>query len=84
MQFAKSVLLFMHIILNQSSGRIYLILEYCRGGDLSVYIQNHGRVPEATAKHFMKQLGTMVCMLEILLFKLVLMCFHAVCCRDFD
>lgn len=42
----------------QSSGRIYLILEYCRGGDLSVYIQNHGRVPEATAKHFMKQLAS--------------------------
>ncbi|KAG1371751.1 Serine/threonine-protein kinase ATG1c [Cocos nucifera] len=40
----------------QASGRIYLILEYCRGGDLSKYIQRHGRVPEATAKNFMRQL----------------------------
>jgi serine/threonine-protein kinase ULK/ATG1 len=33
------------------------VLEYCKGGDLSLYIQRHGRVPEATAKHFMLQLG---------------------------
>lgn len=33
------------------------MLEYCKGGDLSVYIQSHGSVPEATAKHFMLQLG---------------------------
>ncbi|KAJ3682686.1 hypothetical protein LUZ60_012913 [Juncus effusus] len=38
--------------------RIYLILEYCRGGDLYMYIQRHGRVPEATAKHFMSQLAS--------------------------
>nr|CAD1819380.1 unnamed protein product [Ananas comosus var. bracteatus] len=42
----------------QASGRIYLILEYCRGGDLYMYIQRHGRVPEATAKHFMRQLAS--------------------------
>nr|XP_010937525.1 serine/threonine-protein kinase ATG1c isoform X1 [Elaeis guineensis] len=41
----------------QASGRIYLILEYCRGGDLSKYIQRHGRVLEATAKNFMRQLA---------------------------
>ncbi|KAL0915141.1 hypothetical protein M5K25_015540 [Dendrobium thyrsiflorum] len=45
----------MHDII-EASGRIYLILEYCRGGDLSMYIQRHGRVSEATAKHFMQQL----------------------------
>lgn len=52
---------FIHILvllLMQASGRIYLVLEYCRGGDLSMYIQRHGRVPEVTAKHFMQQLGT--------------------------
>ncbi|WOK95565.1 serine/threonine-protein kinase ATG1c isoform X1 [Canna indica] len=42
----------------QTSGSIYLVLEYCRGGDLSVYIQNHDRVPEAIAKGFMKQLAS--------------------------
>ncbi|KAK4799655.1 hypothetical protein SAY86_025020 [Trapa natans] len=38
-------------------GKIHLVLEYCRGGDLSVYIQRHGRVPEEIAKHFMEQLA---------------------------
>ncbi|PON59921.1 Serine/threonine protein kinase [Parasponia andersonii] len=38
-------------------GKIHLVLEYCKGGDLSMYIQCHGRVPEATAKHFMQQLA---------------------------
>ncbi|KAJ0262235.1 Serine/threonine-protein kinase ATG1c [Hirschfeldia incana] len=41
----------------ESPGKIHLVLEYCRGGDLSVYIQSHGSVPEATAKHFMLQLA---------------------------
>ncbi|KAL5991708.1 hypothetical protein ACLOJK_012618 [Asimina triloba] len=40
----------------ENSGRIYLVLEYCRGGDLSIYIQRHGSVPELTAKYFMQQL----------------------------
>ncbi|CAN1849916.1 Serine/threonine-protein kinase ATG1c [Linum perenne] len=38
-------------------GRIHIVLEYCKGGDLSMYIQRHGRVPEALAKHFMQQLA---------------------------
>ncbi|KAL0375257.1 UNVERIFIED_CONTAM: Serine/threonine-protein kinase ATG1c [Sesamum radiatum] len=39
-------------------GKMYIILEYCKGGDLSMYIQqSQGRVPEATAKHFMQQLA---------------------------
>lgn len=46
----------MHDII-EASRRIYLILEYCRGGDLSMYIQRHGRVSEAVAKHFMQQLA---------------------------
>ncbi|XP_038701963.1 serine/threonine-protein kinase ATG1c-like isoform X2 [Tripterygium wilfordii] len=38
-------------------GKLHLVLEYCRGGDLSMYIQRHGRVPEAIAKNFMQQLA---------------------------
>ncbi|KAJ8570726.1 hypothetical protein K7X08_037698 [Anisodus acutangulus] len=39
--------------------KIYIVLEYCRGGDLSMYIQRRqGRIPEATAKHFMQQLAS--------------------------
>ncbi|KAL2250474.1 UNVERIFIED_CONTAM: Serine/threonine-protein kinase ATG1c [Sesamum indicum] len=42
----------------EEPGKMYIILEYCKGGDLSMYIQqSQGRVPEATAKHFMQQLG---------------------------
>ncbi|CAJ1949423.1 unnamed protein product [Sphenostylis stenocarpa] len=41
----------------QVPGKIHLVLEYCRGGDLSLYIQHHGRVPETTAKYFMQQLA---------------------------
>ncbi|KAK7350054.1 hypothetical protein VNO77_08119 [Canavalia gladiata] len=41
----------------QVPGKIHLVLEYCKGGDLSLYIQRHGRVPEAAAKHFMQQLA---------------------------
>ncbi|OVA17775.1 Protein kinase domain [Macleaya cordata] len=41
----------------QVPGRINLVLEYCRGGDLSRYIQRHERIPEETAKHFMQQLA---------------------------
>ncbi|CAA3018903.1 serine threonine- kinase ATG1c-like isoform X2 [Olea europaea subsp. europaea] len=42
----------------EECGKMYIILEYCRGGDLSMYInQQHGRIPEAIAKHFMRQLA---------------------------
>lgn len=47
------------VISIQVPGKIHLVLEYCRGGDLSFYIQQrHGRIPEAVAKHFLQQLGT--------------------------
>ncbi|KAF3780284.1 Serine/threonine-protein kinase [Nymphaea thermarum] len=55
-----SVFFFLYFPLESSCltpGKIHLVLEYCRGGDLSMYIHNHGKVPEATAKHFMHQLG---------------------------
>ncbi|KAI3957437.1 hypothetical protein MKW98_003158 [Papaver atlanticum] len=38
-------------------GRIHLILEYCKGGDLSMHIQRKGKVAEETTKHFIQQLG---------------------------
>ncbi|CAH8265103.1 unnamed protein product [Arabidopsis lyrata] len=41
----------------KSPGKVHLVLEYCKGGDLSVYVQRHGIVPEATAKYFMQQLA---------------------------
>ncbi|KAL0316350.1 UNVERIFIED_CONTAM: Serine/threonine-protein kinase ATG1c [Sesamum radiatum] len=42
----------------EEPGKIYIVLEYCKGGDLSMYIQQRqGKIPEATAKHFMQQLA---------------------------
>ncbi|KAE9593598.1 putative protein kinase Group-Pl-3 family [Lupinus albus] len=41
----------------QTNDRIYLVLEYCGGGDLGAYIHRHGKVSEATARHFMTQLA---------------------------
>ncbi|KAK3003149.1 hypothetical protein RJ639_018675 [Escallonia herrerae] len=39
-------------------GKIHLVLEFCKGGDLSMFIQKRqGRIPESTAKHFMYQLA---------------------------
>ncbi|TXG63130.1 hypothetical protein EZV62_010124 [Acer yangbiense] len=37
--------------------RIYLVLEYCDGGDLAAYLHRHGKVSEAVARHFMRQLA---------------------------
>ncbi|EXB39680.1 Serine/threonine-protein kinase ULK3 [Morus notabilis] len=36
---------------------IFLVLEYCSGGNLASYISQHGRVQEQIARRFMQQLG---------------------------
>ena len=42
----------------QEPGKIHIVLEYCKGGDLSMFInRRQEKIPEATAKHFMLQLG---------------------------
>ncbi|KAL4622033.1 hypothetical protein ACB092_06G268000 [Castanea dentata] len=41
----------------ETKDRIYLVLEYCDGGDLAAYINKHGKVSEAIARHFMRQLA---------------------------
>lgn len=42
----------------EESGRIFIVLEYCTGGDLAAYIQRYGRFSEDDARHFMIQLAT--------------------------
>ncbi|ERM94855.1 serine/threonine-protein kinase ATG1a [Amborella trichopoda] len=37
--------------------KIFLVMEYCIGGDLAAYIQRHGRVAEDKARHFMRHLA---------------------------
>ncbi|XP_048421594.1 serine/threonine-protein kinase ATG1a isoform X2 [Pyrus x bretschneideri] len=41
----------------QTKDRIYLVLEYCDGGDLAAYIHRQGKVSETVARHFMRQLA---------------------------
>ncbi|KAJ1299043.1 hypothetical protein BS78_01G501500 [Paspalum vaginatum] len=36
---------------------MYLVLEYCDGGDLDGFLRKHGRLPESTAKDLMRQLA---------------------------
>ncbi|GJN09272.1 hypothetical protein PR202_ga27262 [Eleusine coracana subsp. coracana] len=36
---------------------LYLVLEYCDGGDLDSFLTKRGRLPEATAKDLMRQLA---------------------------
>ncbi|KAJ4953921.1 hypothetical protein NE237_030753 [Protea cynaroides] len=42
----------------EDADKIYLVLEYCGGGDLAAYIHSHGKVSEALARHFMRQLAS--------------------------
>lgn len=41
----------------QDGGRLYLVLEYCAGGDLAHYIRRYRQVSEATARYFLQQLA---------------------------
>ncbi|KAJ8898740.1 hypothetical protein K2173_004950 [Erythroxylum novogranatense] len=41
----------------ESKKTIYLVLEYCEGGDLAGYLHRRGKVSEAVARHFMRQLA---------------------------
>lgn len=41
----------------QVRDRMYLVMEYCSGGDLSKYIRRHKRIPEASARALLRQLA---------------------------
>ncbi|WOK98951.1 serine/threonine-protein kinase ATG1a isoform X2 [Canna indica] len=44
----------------QTEDKIFLVLEYCAGGDVAGYIKrygSYGRVSEGVARHFMRQLA---------------------------
>lgn len=50
---------FAFLILQRTDRYIFIILEYCKGGDLQHFIKNqpNGRLSEASARHFMSDLG---------------------------
>ncbi|CAH8842311.1 unnamed protein product [Trichobilharzia szidati] len=41
-----------------SSNGVYLVMEYCNGGDLSEYLQAKRTLPEDTIRHFLIQIGS--------------------------
>ena len=47
----------LHDIIKEEK-RIFLVLEYCAGGDVSEFIKKHGRVREDVARHFMRQMAS--------------------------
>ena len=45
------------IDMQSSNETVYIVLEYCGGGDLSQFIKRHGRMEEIAARRFMLQLA---------------------------
>lgn len=43
--------------IRKTSSHIYLVLEFCAGGDLHKYIRSKGRLSERVASHFMRHLA---------------------------
>uniref|UniRef100_A0A0R3RKT4 Serine/threonine-protein kinase ULK3 n=1 Tax=Elaeophora elaphi TaxID=1147741 RepID=A0A0R3RKT4_9BILA len=39
---------------------VYLIMEYCGGGDLGSFIKHYGSLPEAVTRHFFRQLASAI------------------------
>jgi len=46
-----------YLVLVQAEGCLFLVFEFCDGGDLASYIRRHGTLPEQIAREFMYQLG---------------------------
>eukprot|EP00614_Pseudopedinella_elastica_P028879 CAMPEP_0172625410 /NCGR_PEP_ID=MMETSP1068-20121228/143676_1 /TAXON_ID=35684 /ORGANISM="Pseudopedinella elastica, Strain CCMP716" /LENGTH=282 /DNA_ID=CAMNT_0013434689 /DNA_START=281 /DNA_END=1126 /DNA_ORIENTATION=- len=44
--------------IDKSKSHIFLVLEYCGGGDLHKFIKQHGRLSEATSQRFMRHLAS--------------------------
>ena len=48
---------FFRTALVQERNKLYLVMEFCAGGDLAHYLRAHRRAPEAVARHFLRQLA---------------------------
>lgn len=43
--------------IQKTRSHVYLVLEFCGGGDLHKYIRTHGKLKESVAQHFMRHLA---------------------------
>ncbi|KAK8687844.1 hypothetical protein V6N13_086639 [Hibiscus sabdariffa] len=50
-----NIIRLLHVL--QSESCLFLVLEFCAGGNLASYIRSHGRIQEELARRFMQQLG---------------------------
>ncbi|TYJ08275.1 hypothetical protein E1A91_A11G063400v1 [Gossypium mustelinum] len=50
-----NIIRLLHVL--QSESCLFLVLEFCAGGNLASYIRRYGRVQEQLARRFMQQLG---------------------------
>jgi len=50
--------------LKKSAAHFYLVLEYCAGGDLSIFLREKGHVAENTARKFLTQIAAGLCALH--------------------
>jgi serine/threonine-protein kinase ULK/ATG1 len=41
----------------QDANHLYLVLEFCSGGDLGHYLRRYRQVSEATARYFLQQVA---------------------------
>lgn len=55
--FHKKIVELLTVFLQWDKENIYIILEYCPGGDLSRFIRQRMRLPEIVARRFLQQLG---------------------------
>ena len=53
----RVILLHSCLVCLQEKGRIFLVMEYCAGGDLAKFIRRTKRIPEATARALLRQLS---------------------------
>lgn len=50
----------LHDFFEDPSGAYYIVMEYCKGGDLFTRIVNQGSYSEATASHLLRQLASAI------------------------
>ncbi len=65
--FISVIYYFLHKI-KWDDNYIYLIMEYCQGGDLSNFIRSRRTIPEKYVRKFIQQIGKLIITIQIKFF----------------